>query len=92
MVVVQSDFFSQTNTVTICPLTTVERDAEMLRVPIRKGDGTGLVEDSYVQIDKVNTVWRSKLGSRVGAVDRATMLSVERSIAVFLGFGTTKDR
>lgn len=91
MLVLQSDYFSETNTITICPLTTVQRDAELLRVAIPMGEDTGLVEDGYVQIDKINTVWRSKLGTRIGAVDRTTMLTVERTIAAFLGFGTTKD-
>jgi hypothetical protein len=37
-------------------------------------------------VDKVMTVRRNKIGDVIGRVDDETVLSVNRSLAVFLGF------
>jgi len=36
-------------------------------------------------VDKVTTVRRSKLGAKIGALDDATMVRLNRALVVFLG-------
>jgi len=38
-----------------------------------------------VMVDKATTVRRDKLGSVFGRIDTATMVEIERRVAVFLG-------
>ena len=40
---------------------------------------------SQVQVDKVLTVARERIGATVGRLDDETMLKVNRSLAVFIG-------
>ena len=45
----------------------------------------GLRRVSQVQVDKVLTVARERIGGTPGRLDDATMLKVNRSLAVFIG-------
>jgi len=117
--VVQSDLFEETGTVTVLLLSgtleqfpkSVQRfsdkncgenkqleqisdsieshsalvDAPLIRLTIQPTQGNGLRKPSQVQIDKAMSVKRDKLGSPFGCLDDETMLSVTRSLAVFLG-------
>ena len=48
---------------------------------------TGLERVSQITVDKLTTVRRANLGQRIGRIDSTTMVAVEQSLAVFLGFG-----
>ena len=43
-----------------------------------------LLQASAVQIDKITTVRRGKVGDRIGYVDAVTMAKVDRALATFL--------
>ncbi|WP_324482348.1 type II toxin-antitoxin system PemK/MazF family toxin [Acidiphilium sp.] len=45
----------------------------------------GLRKRSQIMIDKASTTQRDKIGSTFGHLDDETMMSVTRSLAVFLG-------
>jgi mRNA interferase MazF len=47
----------------------------------------GLERVSQIMVDKLITVRRANLGQRIGRIDATTMVAVEQSLAVFLGFG-----
>jgi len=83
--VVQSDHFEETGTVTVLLLSGTLVDAPLIRLTIQPTHGNGLRKPSQVQIDKAMSVKRDKLGSPFGRLDDETMLSVTRSLAVFLG-------
>ncbi|MCA0435750.1 MAG: type II toxin-antitoxin system PemK/MazF family toxin [Actinobacteria bacterium] len=85
--IIQDDRFAGTDSLTICPLTTTEVEAPLLRVLVRADEANGLVRDSAVMIDKVTTVRRGNAQAVVGHLDAATLIEVERRILVFLGFG-----
>ncbi len=51
------------------------------------GEGTGLRLLSQVMVDKETTIPRAKAGTRIGRLDEATLASVERALAAFLGVG-----
>ena len=86
--VIQSDFFKAHPSVTILPVTSDVRDTPLFRVSIGPGSGTGLLKPSQVMVDKSMTVARDKLGATFGRADDATMLEVERCLAVFLGIAS----
>ena len=51
--VVQADAFSGTDSVLVCLITSSERDAPLLRVPLPAGEQTGLHQPSWVQLEKL---------------------------------------
>jgi len=83
--VVQSDRFEETGTVTVLLLSGTLVDAPLIRLTIQPTQGNGLRKPSQVQVDKAMSVKRDKLGPPFGHLDDETMLSVTRSLAVFLG-------
>lgn len=85
VVVVQSDLFDATPSVTVCPLTSNPTEASFLRIVVMPSEANGLNEASRLMADKLSTLPRSKLGRRVGALDPAIMTELERLLATFLG-------
>lgn len=85
--VVQDDRFGATDSLTICPFTTTQVDAPLLRVPVAADKANGLEQDSYLMVDKITTVRRSNTREVLGKLERATLVEFERRLLVFLGFG-----
>jgi mRNA interferase MazF len=85
--VVQDDRFDATASVTVCPFTTTEVDAPLLRVPVVANEENGLGQDSYLMVDKITTVRRSNAGTVLGRLEATTLVEFERRLLVFLGFG-----
>ncbi len=85
--VVQDDRFDATDSVTVCPFTTTEVDAPLLRVPVVADDANGLGQDSYLMVDKITTVRRSNARTVLGRLEATTLVEFERRLLVFLGFG-----
>lgn len=83
--VVQSDHFGDLASVTVLPITSTLVDAPLLRVPIEPDGGNGLTVRSQIMVDKPETPSRSNLGPVIGRLDDATMVIVNRAMAVFLG-------
>ncbi|TDR89873.1 type II toxin-antitoxin system PemK/MazF family toxin [Enterovirga rhinocerotis] len=85
--VIQSDRFEETATVTVLLLTGTLTDAPLLRIEVVPDPMNGLREVSQIMVDKAMTVRRGRIGAPFGRIDDQTMLSVSRSLALFLGFG-----
>ena len=85
--VVQDDRFDATDSVTVCPFTTTEVDAPLLRLPVAADLGNGLEQDSYLMVDKITTVRRSNAGTVIGRLEATTLVEFERRLLVLLGFG-----
>jgi mRNA interferase MazF len=83
--VIQSDAFAQTGTVTVLLLSTTLVDAPLIRLTVQPTPGNGLNRPSQIQIDKGMSVRREKVGPPIGRLDDATLLAVTRSLALFLG-------
>ncbi len=86
--VVQDDRFDATDSVTVCPFTTTEVDAPLLRVPVAADEANGLGQDSYLMVDKITTVRRSSARTVLGRLEATTLVEFERRLLVFLGFGS----
>jgi len=83
--IIQADQFEDTGTVTVLLLSGTLVDAPPIRPTLRPTPENGLRKPSQVMIDKAMSVKRDKLGPSFGRLDDETMLSVTRSLAVFLG-------
>lgn len=84
--VVQSDQFSETATVTVLLLSGTLVDAPLIRLDVEPSPENGLRKRSQVMIDKGMSVRRDRIGEPFGRLDDGTMIAVTRSIALFLGF------
>lgn len=84
VVILQDDAFD-TESVTICPLTSDPADIPLLRIAIEPTGDNGLRKPSQVMIDKITTTTRAKVAERVGVLTAEQMLQIERSLLVFLG-------
>lgn len=83
--IVQSDLFDQTASVTVLLLTSSLVDAPLIRVTVDPAPENGLRETSQVMIDKAMTVMRGRIGDRIGALDEDTMTATTRALALFVG-------
>ncbi|MEL6064950.1 MULTISPECIES: type II toxin-antitoxin system PemK/MazF family toxin [unclassified Methylobacterium] len=83
--VIQADTFAQTSSVTVLLLSSTQMDAPLIRLSVQPTPQNGLNKPSQIQIDKVMTVRRVRVGPPIGRLDDATLLAVTRSLALFLG-------
>ena len=83
--IVQSDRFAQSSHVAVLLLTSVPADAPLLRIPVDATPETGLASMSFAMLDRITTAPRQKIGGIIGRAGDATMVEVNRALAVFLG-------
>jgi mRNA interferase MazF len=83
--VIQSDLFDELPSVTLCLVTSALRDAPIFRITVDPSPSNGLRHVSQIQVDKMMTVARERIGAVIGRLDDATLLKVSRSLAVFIG-------
>lgn len=83
--VIQSDAFADHPSVTVLLLTGELHDAPLLRVTVQRVPENGLTKPSQICVDKAITLPRGRLGQRIGRLDDATLLTVTRLLALFLG-------
>jgi mRNA interferase MazF len=85
MVIVQDNLFSETNSITLCGLTTTEIDAPFARVLLQPSPLNGLRSPSHLMVDKLASVPRSKLGYRVGRLGDDDLMRLNSHLKAFLG-------
>ncbi len=85
--VVQADWFDALSTVVVLPLTGSLREAPLTRIGIAPTAATGLRAPTQIAVDRPQTVRREKIGQLIGRAEDATMIEVNRALAVFLGLG-----
>ena len=83
--VIQADQFERTGTVTVLLISGTLVDAPLIRLTIQPTPANGLHKPSQVMVDKAMSVKRDRLGPVFGRLDDEAMLSVTRTLAVFLG-------
>ena len=83
--VIQSDFLHETDSVLVCLLTTMQRDAPLYRLLVPVDEGTGLREPSQVMVDKIMAVRRDRCGVPIGRLDDAALLALGRLLAFVVG-------
>jgi len=71
--------------ITVCPITSVETGADFVRVSVAAGRRSGLDFDSWIMADKVVTVPRSALKSEpVGRIDMREIADLEAALRAWL--------
>jgi mRNA interferase MazF len=91
VVVIQDDRFDATASITVCPFTTNEVDAPLLRIPVNPSGQNGLGLRSSVMIDKTTTVPKAALGQQIGQLGDDDLIRLNRSLTVFLGLASTSQ-
>ncbi len=84
-VLVQEDAFDALPSVTVLPITSELRDLPPLRITIPAGPESGLRIRSQVQIDKIMTIPKARIGKRIGSLAETTMNQVDVALSRFLG-------
>ncbi|MBX0300148.1 type II toxin-antitoxin system PemK/MazF family toxin [Cryobacterium sp. 1639] len=84
-VILQDDRFDGTDAVTVCPLTSTDVSAPLMRLPLGADVLSGLDAASFVMVDKMTTVRRSNVSQRVGRLSARQLVDLERLVMVFLG-------
>jgi mRNA interferase MazF len=84
-VILQDDRFDATASVTICAFTTDPTDAPLFRLLVEPSARNGLRGPCRLMVDKIATVPKSKVGSRLERLDNEDILRLNRAVVVFLG-------
>ena len=85
MIVQAAETLDLMESITVCPITSVETEADFVRVSVAAGRRSGLDRDSWIMADKVVTVPRSALKSEpVGRVDAREMTDLEAALRAWL--------
>jgi len=92
VVILQDDRFSETESITVCPFTTDNTAAPLIRLPIEPDEDNGLRLACNLMVDKITTLPQSKLGTHVGSLDDESVLRLNRAVFVFLGLGASSRR
>lgn len=85
VVVVQDEAFDATDSIIICAFTTDETDAPLFRLPVTPNERNGLLSPCRLMVDKITTVPKSKIGTKVGRLDDADILRLNQAVLVFFG-------
>jgi mRNA interferase MazF len=86
--IIQDDRFD-TDSVTVCPFTTDATEAPLFRLDIAASATSGLQSPSRLMVDKITTVHRSRLGERIGSLEDADVIRLNRAVVLFLGIAST---
>jgi mRNA interferase MazF len=84
--VVQSNYFSEHPSVSVLPITSELRPTPLFRIDAEPDEINGLRKRSQIMVDKIQTVPAEKIGKVIGMLDDATMMEVNRVLALWLGF------
>ncbi|HEX6029778.1 MAG TPA: type II toxin-antitoxin system PemK/MazF family toxin [Tepidiformaceae bacterium] len=84
-VLIQDDQFADTNSVTVCLLTSDPSDVSLIRVELTPSLDNGLESASRLMVDKIITVPRARLGRRVGMLADDDIAMMNQAIVLFLG-------
>jgi mRNA interferase MazF len=85
VVIVQDDRWNQTNSVIVCPFTTDQSVAPIFRLAVEPNERNGLRLPCRIMFDKITSIPKIKLRSRVGRLDDAEMLRLNQALIVMLG-------
>jgi len=94
VVILQDDRFDMTASMTVCTFTTDPTDALLFRLPVQPNETNGLRAVSRLMVDKITTVPKAKIGSRVGRLEDEDVVRLNRAVLVFLGIAapSTKEQ
>ena len=83
--VVQSSLFCDHPSVTVCLVTSHLHETPLFRFQVEPGADNGLSVPSQIQIDKIMTVPRGKVGQVIGRLTRKQMYEIAKLLALWIG-------
>ena len=83
--VIQSDLFADHLSITLCLITSDLRDTPLFRLSVDPTEANGLRQRSQVMVDKILSVPRERVGTVIGRLDHTTMVTVDRTLALWIG-------
>ncbi len=83
--VIQSNNFSNLNTLVICPLTTDLKGQSPLRILVHPSPSNGLREPSHIMIDKIAAVSSEHRRDKIGELNADEMEIVSQQLSLLLG-------
>jgi len=84
--VVQSDIFNETHaTLTVLLMSSEIVDAQLFRITVVPTPENNLERISQMQVDKIMTIRRDRIGAVIGRIDDETLVGVNRALAVWIG-------
>jgi len=89
VVVLQDDRFDSTGSITFCAFTTNPTEAPLFRILVEPTGENGLAPGSRLMVDKITTIRRTRMGTRIGRLSDEDLIRVNRAILVFLGLAGT---
>jgi len=92
IVIVQDDSFDATDSITICAFTSDPTDAPLFRLIVEPNERNGLLSTCRLMVDKITTVPKTKIGTRVGRLDDEDMVRLNQAMMVFLGMAVSSRR
>lgn len=84
VLILQDDRFNETDSVTSCPFTSDPTTASF-RVPVEVTPANGLRTRSFAMTDKISSLPTARLRDRIGRLDNADMVKINRAVFIFLG-------
>jgi mRNA interferase MazF len=84
-VIVQSDRILNVDSIILCPLTSVERDAPLFRLTVGASASTGLRQQSQIMVEKIRSVRRDRCGPVMGRLDDETLAALDELLAIVVG-------
>ena len=84
VVIVQDDRFNATSSITICAFTSDPTDAPLFRLAIAASETNGLRTTSRLMVDKITTMPKAKLGTRIGRLADDEMVRLNRAMTIFV--------
>jgi mRNA interferase MazF len=83
--IIQSILFSDHPSVTICLVTSHLQETPLFRFTVDPSPDNGLSLPSQIQLDKLMTVPREKVGQVIGRLQQKQMYEIARLLALWIG-------
>lgn len=84
--ITQLDIFNETHaTITVLLMSSEIVDAPLFRITVVPTPENNLERGSQMQVDKIMTIRRDRIGAVIGRIDDETLVGVNRALAVWIG-------
>ncbi|MDP2432252.1 MAG: type II toxin-antitoxin system PemK/MazF family toxin [Pseudomonadota bacterium] len=84
--IIQSDLFNEYHaTVTVLLMSSEIVSAPLFRIAVAPTAENGLERPSQIQVDKIVTIRRERIGAVIGQLNEDALVAVNRALAVWIG-------
>jgi mRNA interferase MazF len=84
--VLQSDVFNDIHaTITVALISSSLVQAPIFRLDVTPNKQNGLSKESQIQIDKIMSIRKERIGAVIGEIDDSILVRVNRALALWLG-------